>query len=225
MPRRAAGIWDSQELGLALGPGEGCWVVLLYPWAGVSCSRGSREVFLLQLHHLRRVCLGQGRFCGEKGENLSEVGAQRGLVSRLGSLARASASSSCGRGGSSVTVQPPRSLQGAVSGSVQATDRLMKELRDIYRSPSFKGGKCGEGGRERAAGCGGLSLRSGQHQRGLRAGSFCSVVSLRGGSQALGCCGSKASRAASCGVCSPSVLDGSEEPAVGGRASETEAGF
>ncbi|KFP24081.1 Ubiquitin-conjugating enzyme E2 Q1, partial [Colius striatus] len=29
---------------------------------------------------------------------------------------------------------------GAVSGSVQATDRLMKELRDIYRSPSFKGG-------------------------------------------------------------------------------------
>lgn len=32
-----------------------------------------------------------------------------------------------------------------MSGSVQATDRLMKELRDIYRSPSFKGGKyCGE---------------------------------------------------------------------------------
>ncbi|XP_033375642.1 ubiquitin-conjugating enzyme E2 Q1 isoform X3 [Parus major] len=30
--------------------------------------------------------------------------------------------------------------EGAVSGSVQATDRLMKELRDIYRSPSFKGG-------------------------------------------------------------------------------------
>uniref|UniRef100_A0A8D2PFS3 Ubiquitin conjugating enzyme E2 Q1 n=1 Tax=Zosterops lateralis melanops TaxID=1220523 RepID=A0A8D2PFS3_ZOSLA len=30
-------------------------------------------------------------------------------------------------------------LNGAVSGSVQATDRLMKELRDIYRSPSFKG--------------------------------------------------------------------------------------
>lgn len=29
-----------------------------------------------------------------------------------------------------------------MSGSVQATDRLMKELRDIYRSPSFKGGKC-----------------------------------------------------------------------------------
>lgn len=26
-----------------------------------------------------------------------------------------------------------------MSGSVQATDRLMKELRDIYRSPSFKG--------------------------------------------------------------------------------------
>lgn len=36
---------------------------------------------------------------------------------------------------------PPCPCQGAVSGSVQATDRLMKELRDIYRSPSFKGGK------------------------------------------------------------------------------------
>ena len=31
-------------------------------------------------------------------------------------------------------------FQGTVSGSVQATDRLMKELRDIYRSPSFKSG-------------------------------------------------------------------------------------
>lgn len=30
------------------------------------------------------------------------------------------------------------SSQGSVSGSVQATDRLMKELRDIYRSDSFK---------------------------------------------------------------------------------------
>lgn len=29
-------------------------------------------------------------------------------------------------------------LQGSVSGSVQATDRLMKELRDIYRSETFK---------------------------------------------------------------------------------------
>ncbi|XP_050401487.1 ubiquitin-conjugating enzyme E2 Q1 [Patella vulgata] len=29
-------------------------------------------------------------------------------------------------------------LKGSVSGSVQATDRLMKELRDIYRSASFK---------------------------------------------------------------------------------------
>lgn len=95
------------------------------------------------------ACLsGQGSFRGEKGEKLSEVGAQQGLVLRLGSLARVFASSSCGRrGGSSVTVQPPHSLQGAVSGSVQATDRLMKELRDIYRSPSFKGGKCREGGR------------------------------------------------------------------------------
>lgn len=37
------------------------------------------------------------------------------------------------------------SLQGAVSGSVQATDRLMKELRDIYRSQSFKGGEFASG--------------------------------------------------------------------------------
>lgn len=39
----------------------------------------------------------------------------------------------------SCSVFPP--VQGAVSGSVQATDRLMKELRDIYRSQSFKGGE------------------------------------------------------------------------------------
>lgn len=32
-----------------------------------------------------------------------------------------------------------------MSGSVQATDRLMKELRDIYRSQSFKGGECASG--------------------------------------------------------------------------------
>lgn len=32
-------------------------------------------------------------------------------------------------------------LRGSISGSVQATDRLMKELRDIYRSDSFKKGK------------------------------------------------------------------------------------
>nr|XP_028598710.1 ubiquitin-conjugating enzyme E2 Q2 isoform X2 [Podarcis muralis] len=31
-------------------------------------------------------------------------------------------------------------LNGAVSGSVQASDRLMKELRDIYRSQSYKSG-------------------------------------------------------------------------------------
>lgn len=31
-------------------------------------------------------------------------------------------------------------MKGAVSGSIQATDRLMKELRDIYRSDSFKKG-------------------------------------------------------------------------------------
>lgn len=35
--------------------------------------------------------------------------------------------------------------QGAVSGSVQATDRLMKELRDIYRSQSFKSGEFAQG--------------------------------------------------------------------------------
>ena len=31
-------------------------------------------------------------------------------------------------------------LRGSISGSVQATDRLMKELRDIYRSDSYKKG-------------------------------------------------------------------------------------
>ena len=31
-------------------------------------------------------------------------------------------------------------LKGTVSGSVQATDRLMKELRDIYKSDDFKKG-------------------------------------------------------------------------------------
>ena len=31
-------------------------------------------------------------------------------------------------------------MKGTVSGSVQATDRLMKELRDIYRSANFKSG-------------------------------------------------------------------------------------
>ena len=31
-------------------------------------------------------------------------------------------------------------LKGTVSGSVQATDRLMKELRDIYKSEDFKKG-------------------------------------------------------------------------------------
>jgi len=31
-------------------------------------------------------------------------------------------------------------LRGSISGTVQATDRLMKELRDIYRSDAFKAG-------------------------------------------------------------------------------------
>ena len=33
-------------------------------------------------------------------------------------------------------------LNGAVSGPVQASDRLMKELRDVYRSQSYKAGIC-----------------------------------------------------------------------------------
>ena len=33
-------------------------------------------------------------------------------------------------------------LQGAASGSVRATDRLMRELQDIYRSQNFKDGAC-----------------------------------------------------------------------------------
>ncbi|RXM99035.1 Ubiquitin-conjugating enzyme E2 Q2 [Acipenser ruthenus] len=36
--------------------------------------------------------------------------------------------------------QPLPAGQGAVSGSVQASDRLMKELREIYRSQSYKTG-------------------------------------------------------------------------------------
>lgn len=32
-------------------------------------------------------------------------------------------------------------LQGATSGSVRATDRLMRELQDIYRSQNFKDGE------------------------------------------------------------------------------------
>jgi len=31
-------------------------------------------------------------------------------------------------------------VQGTTSGSVQATDRLLKELREIYRSDNFKHG-------------------------------------------------------------------------------------
>jgi len=31
-------------------------------------------------------------------------------------------------------------LKGQPTGSVQATDRLMKELRDIYKSESYKNG-------------------------------------------------------------------------------------
>ncbi|CAG03170.1 unnamed protein product [Tetraodon nigroviridis] len=40
-------------------------------------------------------------------------------------------------------------LNGAVSGSVQASDRLMKELREIYRSQSYKTGRA-PGGRQRS---------------------------------------------------------------------------
>lgn len=31
-------------------------------------------------------------------------------------------------------------LKGTITGSVQATDRLMKELKDIFRSESYKQG-------------------------------------------------------------------------------------
>ena len=40
-------------------------------------------------------------------------------------------------------------MKGTVSGSVQATDRLMKELRDIYRSQNFKSGAYQVGQRNR----------------------------------------------------------------------------
>lgn len=54
-----------------------------------------------------------------------------------------------------------------MSGSVQATDRLMKELRDIYRSPSFKGGEYRD-----PCESWGFSCPSGWHLVGLRDGSF-----------------------------------------------------
>jgi ubiquitin-conjugating enzyme E2 Q len=38
-------------------------------------------------------------------------------------------------------VQREQHLNGTVAGSVTATDRLMKELRDIYRSEHYKGGE------------------------------------------------------------------------------------
>lgn len=82
---------------------------------------------------------------------------ERGKVERGGGTARSGfEAGQFGSGVCFIQLRPrweqcnsaaPHSLQGAVSGSVQATDRLMKELRDIYRSPSFKGGKCREGGR------------------------------------------------------------------------------
>jgi ubiquitin-conjugating enzyme E2 Q len=37
-------------------------------------------------------------------------------------------------------IQQQEHLRGTISGSVQATDRLMKELRDIYKSDSYKRG-------------------------------------------------------------------------------------
>lgn len=40
-------------------------------------------------------------------------------------------------------------LKGSVHGSVQATDRLMKELRDIYRSDSYKKGKLSKSKRKK----------------------------------------------------------------------------
>lgn len=38
-------------------------------------------------------------------------------------------------------VQREQHLSGAAAGSVTATDRLMKELKDIYRSEHYKSGK------------------------------------------------------------------------------------
>lgn len=38
-------------------------------------------------------------------------------------------------------VQREQHLTGAAAGSVTATDRLMKELKDIYRSDHFKNGE------------------------------------------------------------------------------------
>ena len=32
-------------------------------------------------------------------------------------------------------------FQGSVSGSIQATDRLMKELKNVYKSDSYKSGE------------------------------------------------------------------------------------
>lgn len=37
--------------------------------------------------------------------------------------------------------QRQQHLQGASSGSITASDRLMKELREIYRSTNYKSGK------------------------------------------------------------------------------------
>src|SRR5271170_5866823 len=37
-------------------------------------------------------------------------------------------------------IQQQEHLRGTISGSVQATDRLMKELRDVYKSDSYKRG-------------------------------------------------------------------------------------
>lgn len=62
-----------------------------------------------------------------------------------------------------------------MSGSVQATDRLMKELRDIYRSQSFKGGESAPGGARAHA-----SHRGG-HGRGQAPSSFGTYELVRPG--------------------------------------------
>lgn len=68
----------------------------------------------------------------------------RAFPGRGGWGAAGSAPAPCGPCGRVSSTCSP--VQGAVSGSVQATDRLMKELRDIYRSQSFKGGECASQG-------------------------------------------------------------------------------
>lgn len=77
-----------------------------------------------------------------------------------------------------------------MSGSVQATDRLMKELRDIYRSPSFKGGEYRDPCEPGAS----LVLQGGTWWVSGMDPSLCAQLAWAE-SQVLGCCGSAQSGA------------------------------